>query len=116
SACGNASNDVWYSFVAEDSTHVLDIRNLESGGTTAYLGAAVYSGTCPAGLEEVQCAQYIEMTGVEFPGIAIDSLVIGQTYYVQIWTNVYEVDAVYDIGITTLPVAPNDECADAIDI
>jgi hypothetical protein len=72
--CSATANDVWYSFVATKPTHTFSLSNVSPTGTA--VNFALYSGTCNA-LTQLQCAATTYVA---------NSLVIGQTYYVRVYT------------------------------
>ncbi|MFY7883481.1 MAG: fibronectin type III domain-containing protein, partial [Dolichospermum sp.] len=72
--CAATANDVWYSFVATKPTHTFTLSNILPTGTT--INFALYSGTCNA-LNQLQCGATTYVA---------NSLVIGQTYYVRVYT------------------------------
>jgi gliding motility-associated-like protein len=72
--CSATANDVWYTFVATKPTHTFSLSNVSPTGTT--VNFALYSGTCNA-LTQIQCGATTYVA---------NSLVIGQTYYVRVYT------------------------------
>jgi gliding motility-associated-like protein len=72
--CAATANDVWYSFVATKPTHTFSLSNISPAGTT--INFALYSGTCN-GFNQLQCGATTYVA---------NSLVIGQTYYVRVYT------------------------------
>jgi gliding motility-associated-like protein len=75
--CSPSANDVWYQFVAVKPTHTFSLSNILPAGSA--VNFALYSGTC-SNLTQIQCnttATYVA-----------NNLVIGQTYYVRIYTTV----------------------------
>ncbi|MBS1535407.1 MAG: fibronectin type III domain-containing protein [Bacteroidetes bacterium] len=78
-ACqGNANDDVWFSFVATGTRHIISLLNVE--GTTTNLNHAVYSGTCGA-LVQKYCSAANSLTSND------NTFVVGQTYYIRVWSN-----------------------------
>jgi gliding motility-associated-like protein len=72
---GVANDDVWFSFVATSASHTIDLTNVV--GSTTNLNHGLYTGTCDA-LTQVYCSD---------PNSSIaNNLVIGQTYYVRVFT------------------------------
>ncbi|MDR2238475.1 MAG: T9SS type A sorting domain-containing protein [Chryseobacterium sp.] len=104
-----ADDDVWYSFVATSSSHVVRISNVVSTGTstTTDMYFQVLSGTCGA-FTSLRCSD---------PDVnLISGLTPGETYYIKVFT--YEQGggyaASFDICVGTLPPPPaNDDCANA---
>lgn len=79
-----ASNDVWFSFVAQANTvnvSVAGSTNINAGGTIANPQFAIYTGTC-GNLTLLQCASDAVNDHViqTFAG----NLVLGQTYYIRV--------------------------------
>lgn len=111
SCTGSADDDVWYSFVATQTTHIIELNNIF--GSTLDLNHALYTSTNssnPCGnLSQITCSDlnYSFNTG----------LVVGQTYYIRIYTAVSVIlqDTSFDLYVSELPpTSPNDECSSAI--
>ncbi len=111
SCTGSADDDVWYSFVATQTTHIIELDNIV--GSTLDLNHALYTSTNssnPCGnLSQITCSDsnYSFNTG----------LVVGQTYYIRIYTAVSVLlqDTGFDLYVSELPpTSPNDECSSAI--
>ena len=76
--CGNAAaanDDVWYQFVATQTTHLISISNVQ--GTVTDMYHALYSGTCGA-LVQRYCSDPDNSTAT--------GLVVGQTYFIRVYT------------------------------
>ncbi len=76
-SCGaaGAGDDVWYSFVATNTTHRVELLNVT--GPVTDMVFAVYSGNCGA-LSQLVCSD---------PDLSIlGGLTVGATYYVRVWT------------------------------
>ncbi|RYE20742.1 MAG: gliding motility-associated C-terminal domain-containing protein, partial [Sphingobacteriales bacterium] len=106
--CGAAgvNDDVWYSFVATNAIHTVTLTNVT--GTVTDMAMALYSGTCGA-LVHQACSDPNTMT--------VNSLVIGQRYYVRVWTFTATASssASFTICVGTPPPPPaNDEPCNAI--
>ncbi|MCB0766382.1 MAG: hypothetical protein KDB95_04150, partial [Flavobacteriales bacterium] len=105
---GTADDDVWYSFVATNTSHVVSLNNLAGSTTDMYF--AVYGGTCGA-LSNVLCSDPESAT--------VQGLTIGATYYVRVytWTSTTGQTSTFNICISTPPPPPaNDECAGAVNL
>ena len=92
--CGGTTNDdVWFSFVATNTTHYFNLNNI--AGSTTDLKYQVFSGSCGS-LSNATCNS----------GVA-NSLIIGNTYYVRVWsTGSVSVNSTFDLCITTPPTQP----------
>ena len=104
---GGVANDVWYSFVASGSTHILTF----TGQFQSVLD--VRSGTC-ANSASLFCA-----TAGTLPATAqfVGGLTAGQTYFLRIYANgplPVGASAAFTICLTPGPPPPaNDDCAGA---
>ncbi len=109
-ACGGtADDDVWYSFVATNTTHFVSLLNL--AGSTTDLYHSVYSGTCGSIGAPLVCSDPESST--------VTGLTIGNTYYVRVysWTGTAGQTSTFDICIgTPPPPPPNDNCGGAISV
>ncbi len=112
---GTADDDVWYSFVATGTTHVVSLTNVVSLGTTVStsLYLQVLSGTCGA-LTSVLCD-----TSAASPAL-LTGLTAGNTYYARVYNSAAgsTVNAnSFDICVGTPPPPPaNDICGGAVTI
>ncbi|MCB0792810.1 MAG: T9SS type A sorting domain-containing protein [Flavobacteriales bacterium] len=107
---GNANDDVWYSFVATATTHIVHV----DGADTLDAVVEILAGTC-GNLTSLDCADATLGGGVE--EINASGLTIGQTYYVRVydWYGGYPIASTFTICILTPGAGPaNDECANAI--
>ena len=108
SCFGSEDDDVWFSFVAENTSHTINLNNV--AGSTTDLFHSLWTGDC-ASLTLVlgTCADnnYSTPTG----------LIVGQTYYLRVntYTTTTGQTSTFDVCIGTPPPAPaNDECDGAI--
>lgn len=94
-SCGatGVNDDVWYSFVATSTSHIVTISNVSNSTDMAM---ALYSGSCGS-LTEMICSDPNTMN--------VAGLTVGQTYYVRVWTftATASTTATFDICITTPP-------------
>jgi gliding motility-associated-like protein len=118
-SCGWLSNlnlygnpDVWYSFTAPAGGTV-HIQTQTTGSSYLTNGAmAVYSGVC-TNLTEIGCDQ----NGNGMPGLILNNLVAGNTYYIRFWGRHAASAPPYAFNIclfAPLPPPPNDSCINAI--
>ena len=106
---GTANDDVWYSFVATGTAHIVSLLNVV--GSTTDLYHSVYSGTCGFIGAALVCSD---------PNLSVISgLTIGNTYFVRVysWTGTAGQTTTFDICIgTPPPPPPNDNCGGAISV
>ncbi|MBK8723096.1 MAG: hypothetical protein IPL95_12755 [Saprospiraceae bacterium] len=96
SAClgSGADDDVWFSFVATSTSHLIDLLNVS--GSTDMLHQ-VFSGTCGS-LTSLTCSDPNSST--------TSGLTIGSTYYVRVHTYYTGSSASFDICVKTPPPPP----------
>jgi len=107
---GTPNDDVWYSFVATSTSHIVTLSNAVSVGnpSTADMYFQVMSGACGA-TTSLLCSD--PNTGT------VSGLTIGDTYYIRVYTfsNVATAAASFNICVTTPPPPPaNDNCSSAV--
>ncbi len=105
----NANDDVWYKFVATDLSHKIELLNIAGSNTDLYymVFEGGVSGDCNT-MSPIFC-------GSSNPGTP-SSLTIGNTYFVNIFTNstASGANTTFDICIGSTPAVPsNDDCANA---
>lgn len=93
------NDDVWYSFTATATTHIVSITNAST--TTA---AAIYSGSCGS-LVQVACASTLATA---------TGLTIGDTYYVRVYSTTSSATIFSNFNICVTGIPANDECAAAV--
>lgn len=109
---GTPDDDVWYSFVATATSHVVTLSNVVSTGTSSSTDTyfQVLSGTCGGTLTSVLCSDPNSGTAT--------GLTIGQTYYIRVYSysgSGYNMS--FNICVGTLPPPPaNDNCAGAVNL
>ncbi|TYA56720.1 T9SS type A sorting domain-containing protein [Formosa maritima] len=107
-SCNGNTNDVWFSFVADGSSMILEYLNVtEAIGTGGiFQSTELYEGSCGT-LTSLACftGQYAELV----------NLTDGNTYYLRNKTNITgEYAQNFDVCLKTPPAAPsNDECSNA---
>ncbi|MGG7034031.1 MAG: choice-of-anchor L domain-containing protein [Flavobacterium sp.] len=92
---GNANDDVWYKFVATSNKHYVTISNIV--GTSTNINHAVYIGSCD-GLQLLYCSAASSLASNS------GNFVIGQTYYVRVWSNSTDPQIIdFNICLGTVP-------------
>ena len=109
--CGGTNNDdVWFSFVATNDTHTLQLLNkVAIAGTSTSMYYELLEGTCGGSLTSLQCilspSSYATATG----------LTIGNTYYLRVYSSSTTSSQTFDVCVSTPPAAPaNDTCSTAL--
>lgn len=75
--CANVTDkDVWFSFVATASTHIVKLQNIV--GTSTLLYSAVFSGEDCGSLTLLSCLSPTQ--------IMVQNLTVGNTYKVRVWS------------------------------
>ncbi len=98
-ACfGTADDDVWYSFVANNSTQLISLNNV--AGSTTDLYHSVYSGSCGAPGAALVCSDANNST--------VTGLTVGNTYYVRVYsyTSTTGQTSTFSLCITPPPTPP----------
>jgi hypothetical protein len=106
---GTDDDDIWYSFVATGTAHLISLLNIT--GSTSDLYISVFSGTCGSIGAPILCSDP-ETT-------VVSGLTPGNTYYVRIysWTSTTGQTSAFNVCIGTPPPPPaNDECAGAVNV
>lgn len=105
---GAADDDVWYTFTASSSSHIISV-------TPSSLSDAVFqvfSGAC-GGLTSLACVNATSGASAETTTLA--GLTIGSTYRLRVYSNANgSGQGAFSICVTT-PI-PNDDCAGAISL
>ncbi|MBL0294742.1 MAG: T9SS type A sorting domain-containing protein [Saprospiraceae bacterium] len=101
---GTEDDDVWFSFVATSSA--LNISAvLVSGASDVYW--QVFSGSCGSSMTSLLCTD-------NDSGSILTGLVVGQTYYLRMYTWDSGVSTIQNICISAIPPPPtNDNCVGA---
>jgi len=107
---GTPDDDVWYTFVATQSEHIVSLNGV--AGSTTSMNFQVFSDGCGV-LTSIACGA----TGSS-PSTTVSGLSVGQTYLVRVYTNTATgfQNTTFNICVTTPPIGPpaNDECSGAI--
>jgi hypothetical protein len=102
---GTADDDVWYSFVATQTTHQVSLLNTAGSTTDMYHSVYEAGPGCPGLGTEIVCSD---------PDVSnIAGLTIGNTYYVRVytWTSTTGQTSTFDICIgTPSPPPTNVDC------
>lgn len=104
---GTDDDDVWFSFVATNTTHYVDLLNVAGSVTDMY--HAVYGGTCNATGASLVCSDANSST--------VTGLTIGNTYYIRVYTytSTGGQNSTFDVCVGSPPPPPaNDEPCNAI--
>ena len=108
---GTADDDVWYKFIATQTTHTIRINNI--AGSTLDLNHVLYATSNTSN----PCQNLIQKT-CSNPNFSFNTgLVIGQTYFIRIYTStdVLLQDTTFELCVSELPpTSSNDECTTAI--
>jgi gliding motility-associated-like protein len=108
---GSENDDVWFSFVATNTIHIVDLLNVT--GTTTNIRFAIYSGADCTTMTQMFCSATNNNTAV------LINLVVGETYKIRVYTNGNNPNqsASFDVCVSTPPPpGPNDECINAIPV
>jgi len=110
-ACGGTEDDdVWYSFVATESAHIINFANFS--GSTTTVSSSLWTGDCNAlTLVTGSCSTVNSRI--------VNGLTAGETYYLRVYTATANVSqtTTFDICIGTPPPPPaNDECDGAVSL
>lgn len=110
-ACtGTADDDVWYSFVATAGTHQVTV----TPGTLSDAVLQVFSGSC-AGLTSLICQD--ATFGATAESATISGLVVGNTYYVRVYSfGGAGNQGTFTMCVTTPTPITNDNCSGAISL
>lgn len=105
---GNADDDVWFSFAALGTEHVVSLNSVAGSATS--MNFNVFRGTC-AGLINIGCGA----TGTA-PSTLLTGLTAGNTYFIRVYTNTGTggQNTTFNVCVTTPPA--NDNCGGAIDL
>lgn len=90
---GSADDDVWFQFVASNPYLNIALQNVV--GTTTNLNFGVYTGSCGT-LNQIFCSAANSLFGV------VNNLIIGQTYFVRVYSNATTAQTVnFELCIST---------------
>ncbi|ASK32460.1 hypothetical protein CEY12_21285 [Chryseobacterium sp. T16E-39] len=106
---GDPDDDVWFKFVATNTTHKVSLLNVASVGTVndddTYF--QVFSGACGT-LSSILCS--------DATSSVVSGLTVGETYYVRVYSySDTGSNQSFDICVGSIPPPPaNDECSGAL--
>jgi|GEM_PF-2884668 len=109
-ACtGTANDDVWFSFVAVETQHTIDLLNVTAVyGSSVDMVHEVFEGTCN-GLVSLLCS--------DNNSSAIGNLVVNNLYYIRVHSFSVSSSQTFDLCIgTPAPPPANDQCIGAITV
>jgi hypothetical protein len=117
-SCGvsESNDDIWYSFTANSQSIILRFSNAiqTTTGSSAVLGYALYNGSCPSSTTTVSCDPGF---GFNSGFRIIDGLIIGNTYYLKLFSSGANNYMSFNFCVQDVPSPPaNNECTDAINI
>ncbi|MEZ0007192.1 hypothetical protein ABH942_002571 [Flavobacterium sp. 28YEA47A] len=95
-------DDVWYAFTATATLHKIRLQNVQSNNTS--LGMEVFKGSCTQPISVAFSSNY---------SIPASGLIVGNTYYIRIFSLGNPSDSTFEICINTPPPITNDECSNA---
>ena len=98
SCYGTADDDVWFSFIANNTNQYINLNNLSGSTTDMYF--SVYSGACSALGTALICSD--PETGI------VSGLTVGNTYIIRIYsyTSTIGQNSTFSICITPPPIQP----------
>ncbi len=98
-------DDVWYKFTATSTSHKINITSVGSRfGSSNDMYHQVMTGSCGT-LTSLKCS--------DVDSNQLTGLIIGQTYFVRVWTKVPDVGDTFKICISTIIPSTNDSCQNA---
>lgn len=105
---GDVDDDVWYRFIATNAKHSISV----TPSTLEDAVFQVFEGNCES-LSDLNCTN--NTSGSDGENGKVGNLVVGDTYYVRVFSsNVGTGQGVFDICVN-LPIA-NEDCEDAISL
>lgn len=104
---GNPDDDVWFKFVATSTSHIITLSNIVAViGTSTDMYFQVLSGTCGNTTSKL-CSDPNSNT--------VAALIIGDTYFVRVYSYSASSRQNFDICISTSPAPPaNDNCSGSV--
>jgi len=113
---GNADDDVWYSFQATSTSHVVQLSNI--AGSTIDLNHGIYGPFALAATCSVPVVAASVINCSDLNTSITGSLIPGQFYFVQVYTDtgIGAQDTTFDICVGTPPTVANDNPCTATDL
>ena len=100
---GNADDDVWFQFTALNEFQLISLTNLQ-GSETFNIDFVLYEGSCDA-LTEIACQDGFP------PAFITPQLVVGNTYYIRIFSGGNDAETTtFDLCITPYVMPTNITC------
>ncbi len=107
---GTANNDVWYSFVATGTAHIVSVT-----GQTGFDAVLQVLDGCTG--NSLACVDNTFNAGTE--ATIVSGLIVGQTYYIRVydWFNSIPSGTQFSVCVYNPPPPPaNDECSAAVNL
>ena len=109
---GSPEDDVWFSFVATNTSHIISLLNVTPVlGTSTDMGMGLYDGSGG-------CAALTLVADSDPNTFQVDNLTVGNTYYLRVYgwsSGSYSAKTEFDVCVKIPPSPPsNDDCANAI--
>lgn len=111
-SCGAANaHDVWYKFTATNTSHWIGFRNGTIGQTISGLTVAIYSGSCSSRV--FKACKAANFTSQNDEKLQVTGLVIGQEYFVKVYSGTANTSTQgsFAIQVLDLAVPSNDNCS-----
>jgi len=105
-----ANDDVWFKFVATQTSHKVELLNIEGNLEDLYM-ITYNAGTT------VDCSTMTPISCSDSETNNLTGLTVGDTYVIRVYSNSTAMGATttFDVCVGTMPGAPaNDDCANAI--
>ncbi len=109
---GYPEDDVWFSFVATNTSHIISLLNVTAvSGTSTDMGMGLYDGSGG-------CAALTLVADSDPNTFQVDNLTVGNTYYLRVYgwySGNSSATTEFDVCVKVPPSPPaNDDCANAV--
>src|SRR5699024_8129218 len=117
SGLSSTSHDVWFSFVATDTTHLISFyeEDEQPDQGAIIINQGLYAGDSYDDLSLLQCNyRFYDQTtqgASQSPNLLASDLSVGETYYIRAYTK-EEVNEDFTVCITTPGAAKNNTCSE----